>query len=87
MNTCPNYYVRSEGYYNGSFVIKMIKNIDVFMQDEEAAIEKDTENEKTDENSKIKENRFQFLQKFTKFLQPAENENGELLCIKLYFLI
>ncbi|KAJ8726916.1 hypothetical protein PYW08_015313 [Mythimna loreyi] len=46
-------------------------------KDEEAAIEKDTENEKTDESSKAKENRFQFLQKFTKFLQHPENENEE----------
>lgn len=46
-------------------------------KDEEAAIEKDTENEKTDDNSKVKENRFQFLQKFTKFLQHPDNENSE----------
>lgn len=52
------------------------------MQDEEAAIEKDTDNEKTDDSFKAKENRFQFLQKFTKFLQQPENENGELQVIE-----
>lgn len=46
-------------------------------KDEEVAIEKDTENEKTDESLKAKENKFQFLQKFTKFLQHPDNENGE----------
>lgn len=55
------------------------------LQDEEAAIEKDTENEKTDDNSKVKENRFQFLQKFTKFLQHPDNENGGELLI--YFCV
>ncbi|CAH0628972.1 unnamed protein product [Chrysodeixis includens] len=44
-------------------------------KDEEVAIEKDTENEKTDESLKVKENKFQFLQKFTKFLQHPDNEN------------
>ncbi|XP_021184636.3 neurotactin [Helicoverpa armigera] len=46
-------------------------------KDEESAIEKETENEKADESSKVKENKFQFLQKFTKFLQQPESDNEE----------
>uniref|UniRef100_A0A2A4K3X3 Carboxylesterase type B domain-containing protein n=1 Tax=Heliothis virescens TaxID=7102 RepID=A0A2A4K3X3_HELVI len=46
-------------------------------KDEEAAIEKETDNEKADESSKAKENKFQFLQKFTKFLQQPESDNED----------
>lgn len=45
-------------------------------KDEEAAIEKDTENEKTDENSHVKEPRFQFLNKMKKFLQQSDDGEG-----------
>lgn len=42
-------------------------------KDEEAAIEKDTENEKTDEIPQVKETRFKFLNRVMKFIHMPEN--------------
>ncbi|XP_075972790.1 neurotactin [Anticarsia gemmatalis] len=46
-------------------------------KDDEAAIEKDTENEKTDDNSQVKEHRFQFLNRMMKFLHQDDGEDNK----------